>query len=177
MDEATWSEMLDINLSGVFRSVRAVTPHRMERGTGSIVITSSINGLEPAQNYVHYVPAKHGLIGLMKNVALELAPYGVRANAISPGAIDTPMTDHQTAYDMFAGHEAAPGRSATRAPTGSTRSRARASALKGAGFLPAQAIADTLYLNSDLAAAVTGVVIPVDAGHMVLPGMNPAPAR
>ncbi|WP_300014048.1 mycofactocin-coupled SDR family oxidoreductase [Pseudonocardia sp.] len=171
MDEATWSEMLDINLSGVFRSVRAVTPHMMERGTGSIVITSSINGLEPAQNYVHYVSAKHGLIGLMKNVALELAPYGVRANAISPGAIDTPMTDHQTAYDMFAGHE------------GGTREERYEGAygfhaLKGAGFLPAQAIADTaLYLNSDLAAAVTGVVIPVDAGHMVLPGMNPAPAR
>lgn len=171
MDERTWNEMIDINLSGVYRSARAVVPHMMERQTGSIVITSSVNGLEPGVGYAHYVASKHGVIGLMRNLALELAPYGIRANAICPGAIDTPMTDHQGAYDLFAGHEGG---------TREDREQGGYSfhALKGCGFLSPQVIADTaLYLNSDLAATVTGVAIPVDAGHMLLTGTNPNPVK
>lgn len=166
MDDQTWTEMLDINLTGVYRSTRAVATHMMKRQSGSIVITSSVNGLEPGLNYAHYVAAKYGVIGLMQSIALELAPYGIRANAISPGAIDTPMTDHQAAYDLFAGH-----------PGGTPEDRNEGGhsfhALKSKGFLSPQVIADTaLYLNSELAAAVTGVVIPVDAGHLLLPGVN-----
>ncbi|MBW0088648.1 mycofactocin-coupled SDR family oxidoreductase [Pseudonocardia sp. KRD-184] len=171
LDEQTWSDMIDINLSGVFRSVRATIPHMVERGSGSIVITSSINGLEPANEYAHYVSAKHGLIGLMRNVALEGAPHGVRANAVSPGFIDTPMTDNQRAYDMVGGHEGATREERNEGAYGFH-------ALRGAGALPPEDVADVaVFLNSDLARSVTGTVIPVDAGHMVLPGMNPAPVR
>lgn len=171
LSEESWDDMIGVNLTGVWKSAKAVAPHMMERGSGSIVITSSVNGLEPGADYAHYVAAKHGVIGLMKNIALELAPHGVRCNSINPGAIKTPMTDHQGAWDMFAGHE------------GGTEADMMAGgysfhALKGMTFLPPEVIANTaLYLNSELAAAVTGVTIPVDAGHMILPGFNHAPVR
>jgi SDR family mycofactocin-dependent oxidoreductase len=169
--DQAWDEMIGVNLTGVWKSAKAVAPHMIERQTGSIVITSSVNGLEPGMNYAHYVAAKHGVIGLMKNIALELARFGVRCNSINPGAIKTPMTDHQGAWDMFAGHEG--GTEADMLEGGYSFH-----ALKGRTFMPPQVIADTaLYLNSDLAAAVTGVTIPVDAGHMLLTGVNPDPVK
>lgn len=167
--EQAWDEMIAVNLTGVWKSAKAVAPHMIERQTGSIVITSSVNGLEPGMNYAHYVASKHGVIGLMRNIALELAPHGVRCNSINPGAIKTPMTNQQAAWDMFAGH---PGGTEADLMAGGYGFHA----LKGATFLSPQVIADTaLYLNSDLAAAVTGVTIPVDAGHMLLTGVNQAP--
>ncbi|MFE5701303.1 mycofactocin-coupled SDR family oxidoreductase [Rhodococcus koreensis] len=171
LSEDDWEEMMGVNLTGVWKSAKAVAPHMIERRSGSIVITSSVNGLEPGMNYAHYVTAKHGVIGLMKNIALELAPYGIRCNSINPGAIKTPMTDHQGAWDMFAGHEG--GTEADMIEGGY-----HFHALKGTTFMPPQVIADTaLYLNSDLAASVTGVTIPVDAGHLLLTGSNPAPVK
>ncbi len=171
LSEDDWEEMMGVNLTGVWKSAKAVAPHMIERQSGSIVITSSVNGLEPGMNYAHYVTAKHGVIGLMKNIALELAPHGIRCNSINPGAIKTPMTDHQGAWDMFAGHEG--GTEADMIEGGY-----HFHALKGTTFMPPQVIADTaLYLNSDLAASVTGVTIPVDAGHLLLTGSNPAPVK
>ncbi|HXP54820.1 MAG TPA: mycofactocin-coupled SDR family oxidoreductase [Streptosporangiaceae bacterium] len=166
-----WDEMIGVNLTGVWKSAKAVAPHMIERRTGSIVITSSTNGIEPGLNYAHYVAAKHGVIGLMKNIALELAPYGIRCNSINPGAIRTPMTDHQGAWDMFAGH---PGGTEADLIEGGYHF----TALAGTTFMDPQVIADTaLYLNSDLAAKVTGVTIPVDAGHLILTGVNNTPVK
>jgi SDR family mycofactocin-dependent oxidoreductase len=166
-----WDEMIGVNLTGVWKSAKAIAPHMIERGSGSIVITSSVNGLEAGMNYAHYVAAKHGVIGLMKNIALELAPHGIRCNAISPGAIKTPMTNHQASWDVFAGR---PG--GTEADM--DESGYHFPALKGTSFMDPQVIADTaLYLNSELAAKVTGVTIPVDAGHLLLTPRNLAPVR
>jgi SDR family mycofactocin-dependent oxidoreductase len=171
LTEDQWEEMIGVNLTGVWKSAKAVAPHMIERQTGSIVITSSTNGIEPGLNYAHYVAAKHGVIGLMKNIALELAPYGIRCNSINPGAIRTPMTDHQGAWDMFAGH---PGGTEEDLIEGGYHF----TALKGTSFMDPQVIADTaLYLNSDLAAKVTGVTIPVDAGHLILTGVNATPVK
>ena len=171
LTEDQWDEMIGVNLTGVWKSAKAVAPHMIERQTGSIVIPSSTNGIEPGLNYAHYVAAKHGVIGLMKNIALELAPYGIRCNSINPGAIRTPMTDHQGAWDMFAGH---PGGTEDDLIEGGYHF----TALKGTSFMDPQVIADTaLYLNSDLAAKVTGVTIPVDAGHLILTGVNNTPVK
>jgi SDR family mycofactocin-dependent oxidoreductase len=171
LTEDQWDEMIGVNLTGVWKSAKAVAPHMIERQTGSIVITSSTNGIEPGLNYAHYVAAKHGVIGLMKNIALELAPYGIRCNSINPGAIRTPMTDHQGAWDMFAGH---PGGTEADLIEGGYHF----TALKGTSFMDPQVIADTaLYLNSGLAAKVTGVTIPVDAGHLILTGVNATPSK
>jgi SDR family mycofactocin-dependent oxidoreductase len=166
-----WEEMIAVNLTGVWRSAKAVAPHMIERRSGSIVLIASVNALEAGQYTAHYVAAKHGVIGLMRNIALELAPYGIRCNAISPGAVKTPMTSHQGALDMFAGH-----------PGGTEEDMIEAghhyTLLKGTSWLDPQAIADcALYLNSDLGAKVTGVTIPVDAGHLTLSGYNPASTR
>ncbi|MFE0749236.1 mycofactocin-coupled SDR family oxidoreductase [Gordonia sp. NPDC058843] len=171
MSEQMWSDMMDVNLTGVWKSAKAVAPHMIERQSGSIVITSSVNGLRPGMNYSHYVATKHGVIGLMKNIALELAPHGIRCNSINPGAIRTPMTDQQGAYDMFAGHE---GGTADDLIEGGYHFHA----LKGHTFMPPEVIANTaLYLNSELAASVTGVTIPVDAGHLLLAGVNQDPVK
>jgi SDR family mycofactocin-dependent oxidoreductase len=166
-----WEEMIGVNLTGVWKSAKAVAPHMIERGSGSIVITSSTNGWEAGLNYAHYVAAKHGVIGLMKNIALELAPHGIRCNSISPGAIKTPMTDHQGAWDMFAGHEGGTEQDMMEGGY-------HFAALKGTTFMDPQVIADTaLYLNSSLAAKVTGVTIPVDAGHLILTPFNATPTK
>jgi SDR family mycofactocin-dependent oxidoreductase len=171
LSEQAWDEMIGVNLTGVWKSAKAVARHMIERQTGSIVITASTNGLEPGLNYAHYVSAKHGVIGLMKNIALELAPHGIRCNAICPGAILTPMTNHQGSWDMITGHEG--GTEADLIEGGY-----HFGALKHTTFLTPQVIADTaLYLNSDLAAAVTGVTIPVDAGHTLLAGLNLNPVK
>lgn len=169
MSEETWNETIDINLTGVWKSAKAVARCMIDQQNGSIVITSSVNGLEAGPNYANYVAAKHGLIGLMKNIALELAPHGIRCNCIAPGAIMTPMANQQNMWNMLAGHE-----------NGTYDDMIAGgyafAALKGKTFMPPEVVADTaLYLNSDLAGSVTGVTIPVDAGHMILTGANPAP--
>jgi SDR family mycofactocin-dependent oxidoreductase len=167
--EDQWDEMIGVNLSGVWKACKAVAPHLIERGTGSIVITSSVNGLEPGPNYAHYTAAKHGVIGLMKTIALELAPHGIRCNAICPGAVLTPMSDNPMAWDLYAGH---PG--GTQADVLSAGRHY--GALKGTSFLAPETMANAaLYLNSPLAAAVTGVALPVDAGHLLIAGVNATP--
>ena len=171
MTDAHWEETIGVNLTGVWKTAKAVAPHMIERQSGSIVLISSMAGLEPGRRNSAYTSAKHGVIGLMKSIALELAPYGVRCNAICPGAVNTPMTNHPAAWALYAGH--AGGTAADMLEGGYAYH-----ALKGATFLSPQAIADTaLYLNSHLAASVTGAVIPVDAGHMILSGVNQSPVR
>lgn len=167
--EDEWNTILDINLSGSWRATKAVTAHFRERKVGSIVFNSSINGVEGGWNYAHYVAAKHGLLGLMKATALELGPYGVRANAVLPTVIDAPINDHQASWNRVVGHGGATREEwldATRAWH----------ALRGRGALPEEAVADAVaWLASDDARHITGAAIPVDAGHTLLPGVNPAP--
>lgn len=169
LTDESWNDTVDINLGGVWRAARAVAPRMIERGSGSIVMTASINGHEPGFNYAHYTASKFGVVGLMKAVALELAPYGVRCNAVSPGAIATPMTDHQAGWDLMAGHEG-----------GSREDWHRGgrsfNALRGLGMMPPEVVAHAaLFLCSEQASAITGVAIPVDAGHLLLTGSNPNP--
>lgn len=171
LSEDEWDETLGVNLGGAWRSAKAVAPHMMDRQSGSIVLVASINGLECGPTYAHYAASKHGILGLMKSIAVELAPHGIRCNALCPGPTKTPMTDHQAAWDLFAGH-----------PGGTEADMLEAGynflALKGFNWLTPQAQADAaLFLNSDLASSITGVALPVDAGHLALPGHNPAPVR
>lgn len=164
-----WEEMIAVNLSGVWRSAKAVAPHMIERKSGSIVMISSVNGLEPGPNFAHYTAAKHGVVGLMKTVALELAPHGIRCNSVHPGAVRSGMTENQMAFDMYAGR-----------PGGTIDNLIEAGkhygVLKGTTFMPPETIANaTLFLNSDLASSITGVALPVEAGHLLMAGVNMAP--
>lgn len=169
--EQQWSEMVDVVMSGPWRTVKAAAPHLLAQGSGSVILTASVNGLEAGPTFAHYTAAKHGVLGLMKSVAVEMAPYNVRCNAILPGIVDAKMNDWQGAYDMMAGH-----------PGGTPEDRVEASrhgsALAGRGLLRPQSVSGAVvFLASDDAADITGVALPVDGGHLVLPSFNPSPAR
>jgi SDR family mycofactocin-dependent oxidoreductase len=169
--EQEWKDQIDVNLTGAWHAAKAVAPHFIEKRAGVIVFTASDNGIEPGVNYAHYTSAKHGVIGLMRTVAMELGPYGVRANAVCPGFIDTKMNDWQGALDMMIA--GAPG-------TGTMEDRARAarhgSILAGHGLIDPSAISQAvLFLASDEASEITGIAMPVDAGRLLLPGFNPNP--
>lgn len=170
MSEKAWQETVDINLTGMWKSIKAVASHMTERGEGAIVLISSISGLEGQALSANYSSAKHGVIGLMRSAALELGPHNVRVNAVCPGFIDTPIHHWQGAYDLLAGHEG-----------GTLEDRNNAARfygiLKGRGPLDPRRVSDTvLYLVSDMSSEITGLEFPVDAGHMVLPHFNPAPS-
>jgi len=96
-----WRRVLRVNLDGVFFTFRAAARHMIERGGGgSLVVTSSLAGVEGAARGEHYSASKGGVIAMMRGLAVELARHGVRANAILPGWIETPMTDHTLGNDI-----------------------------------------------------------------------------
>lgn len=171
MDEQQFRDVLEVNLLGVWRSMKVVAPHMIEQRRGSMVLVSSVNGVRGNAGAAHYAASKHGVLGLMRSAALELGPHGVRVNALCPGLVDTPMVNWPGMYDQMAGRP------------GGTRDDFDAAALHygifgGQGGLPPETIADAaVWLASDGAWAVTGQAIAVDAGHLALPGFNPAPVR
>lgn len=171
MSDRMWQDMVDVNLTGVWRTAKAVAPHMIEQRRGVMVLTSSVNGFRPGYQLSHYVAAKHGVIGLMRNFATELAPYDVRCNAVCPGAIDTTMINNPPIYERFSGN-----------PDG-TREEAIESVrhfhlLHGRSMLPPETVSNgILWLVSDEAEHVTGVALPLDAGHMALDGYNPVPTK
>ncbi|MBA3905110.1 MAG: mycofactocin-coupled SDR family oxidoreductase [Pseudonocardiales bacterium] len=101
MDDTTWQQMIDTNLTGVFHAIRAVFPTMIEQGFGRIVATSSMAGKMGFPNVGHYVAAKWGVIGLVKSVAREVAANGITVNAVCPTNVDTDMIQNTTAYQLF----------------------------------------------------------------------------
>jgi NAD(P)-dependent dehydrogenase (short-subunit alcohol dehydrogenase family) len=170
MSEAAWQETLDINLSGPWRSVKAAAPAMIENGAGAIVLVSSVVGLgEGLPLSANYSAAKHGVLGLMRTAAMELGPHNVRVNAVCPGFIRTGLHGWQGAVDLMAGH-----------PGGTEEDLVQAGhhygVLKNTGPLEPDNVSHAVaYLLSDEAWAVTGAIIPVDAGHTILPRVNVAP--
>lgn len=90
LTEETWRSTLDVNLTGVWHTVRACLSHLGDTG-GSIVIISSTNGLRGTANSAHYTASKHAVVGLARTLANELGPRGIRVNTVHPGAVATPM--------------------------------------------------------------------------------------
>jgi SDR family mycofactocin-dependent oxidoreductase len=167
LSDDTWQDMIDTNLTAVWKTLKAVAPHLIERRRGSVVITSSVNGVEAQAGSAHYTAAKHGVLGLMKAAALEFAPFGVRVNAIMPGFVDTDMTNWQGAWDMTSGHEGG-----TRAEH---ENNARHWHAFGGLMAPSEVSGAVVFLASDEASRITGIEMPVDSGHLVLSTFNPAP--
>ncbi|CAM3493265.1 glucose 1-dehydrogenase [Isoptericola cucumis] len=91
-DVDAWRTILDINLTGTFLGIRAVSPVMAKAGAGSIINISSVEGLRGSRGLHGYVASKFGVRGLTKSVALELGPAGVRVNSVHPGFVATPMT-------------------------------------------------------------------------------------
>jgi SDR family mycofactocin-dependent oxidoreductase len=102
MDEEMWQTMIDINLTGVWKSIRAAAPHIVAGGRGgSIVITSSLASVIVNENIAHYSAAKSGLVGLMSVLAKELGPQSIRVNSIHPTTVATPMILNEPTYRLF----------------------------------------------------------------------------
>ena len=102
LSETAWQDMIDTNLTGVWHAAKAAIPHLRAAGGGAIIITSSALGLEGRPNVGHEVSAKHGLVGLMRTLALELAPDMIRVNSLHPTTVNTDMIQNATTYALFA---------------------------------------------------------------------------
>jgi SDR family mycofactocin-dependent oxidoreductase len=102
IEPAAWQEMIDINLTGVWHTVRPVIPAMIEAGRGgAIVMTSSTAGTMGLPGLVHYVAAKHGVVGIMRGLANELAEHSIRVNTVNPTNVGTDMILNQPTYDWF----------------------------------------------------------------------------
>jgi (+)-trans-carveol dehydrogenase len=163
LTEEQWGTMIDINLSGVWRTCKAAVPHLIEGGRGgSVIITSSVAGLKGQPQFAHYVAAKHGLTGLMRTLALELAPYSVRVNTLNPGNVNTPMVQNEDLYRLFLPDSLHPTREQFE------QRLSGAPAMLPAPYAEAADISNAvLFLASDEGRYVTGVTLPVDLGAMV----------
>lgn len=102
LTDEQWRRTIDVNLTGVFLSIRAVLPHMMERRSGRIVVIASIGGRGGFSNTAHYTSSKWGAIGLTKCAAAEAAPYGITVNAVCPTTVNTPMILNERNFRHFA---------------------------------------------------------------------------
>lgn len=159
MDEEMWQTMIDINLTGVWKSIRAAAPHIVAGGRGgSIVITSSLASISVNENIAHYSAAKSGLVGLMSVLAKELGPQSIRVNSIHPTTVATPMILNEPTYKLFRPDLENP----TRADF--DEAAAQMNRLPVTMVEPVDISEAVLYLVSDSGRYVTGTTHVVDAG-------------
>jgi (+)-trans-carveol dehydrogenase len=161
LDLETWQDMIDINLTGVWLTTKVAVPHVIAGGRGgSVVLISSIAGRKGMANFAHYVAAKHGVVGLMRTLANELAPHMIRVNSIHPTNVDTPMIQNAACRRLFVD---------TEEPT----KEQFAAAATGMNALPipwveAEDISNAVtFLTTDMSRYVTGIELPVDGGYHV----------
>jgi SDR family mycofactocin-dependent oxidoreductase len=162
VDESEWQEMIDINLTGVWKSVKAGVPHLIAGGNGgSIILTSSVGGLKAHPNIGPYVAAKHGVVGLARSFAIELGQYSIRANSVHPTNVNSPMFMHDATMKMF--------RPDLENPTEEDMAvAARSMHVLPVGWVETVDISNAvLFLASDESRYVTGLPLTVDAGGML----------
>jgi SDR family mycofactocin-dependent oxidoreductase len=152
LSESQWSTLIDVNLSGTWRTLKAAAPLMISAGNGGSIITvSSVAGIKALPGLAHYSAAKHGLTGLTNSAALELGEYGIRVNSIHPNAVATPMGyDPQTAK-LLAAHP--------------HYANSFHIALAGITLMdPDDVSAAVVWLASDLSRTVTGTQLTLDMG-------------
>ncbi|MPY96261.1 MAG: mycofactocin-coupled SDR family oxidoreductase [Acidimicrobiia bacterium] len=160
--EQSWHDLMDINVTGVWHTCSAATPHLIDGGRGgSITLISSLAGFKGLANVAAYTTTKHGIVGLMKVLANELGPHGIRVNTIHPNAIDTPMIKNVSTYRLFrpdldnpTADDAAP-------------SFATLNPMEVPFIDPVHVSNAVLFLASDEAQYVSGAMLPVDAAAAV----------
>jgi (+)-trans-carveol dehydrogenase len=159
MTEETWQTTIDINLTGVWKTCRATVPHIVAGGRGgAVIITSSAATSMISANIAHYTAAKHGLIGLMRVLAKELAPHRIRVNTLHPTGVRTPMIFNEPMYRLFRPDLDNPGRE-------DFESAARTHNALGVSCVePEDVSAAVVYLASAAGRYVTGTTFMLDAG-------------
>jgi SDR family mycofactocin-dependent oxidoreductase len=160
--ENVWQDMIDVNLSGVWHTVKAGVPHIIAGGRGgSIVLTGSV-GSHKAMAYTgHYIAAKHGVIGLMRAFAVELGQHMIRVNSVHPSQVNTPMTMNDVTFRLFRPDLENPGPDDF-APFSQMTHTLPVPWVEAADISNA-----VLFLASDESRYVTGVSLPVDAGALL----------
>jgi len=160
LTEQAWRDVIDVNLTGVWHTVKAAIPRLRAAGGGSIIIIGT--GLKGKPNLGHYAAAKHGLVGLMQSLANELAPDMVRVNTVHPSAVDNDMIHNQALY-----HQLLPDHQ------GDITRQEIEPVFQTLNALPIPWVESVdisnaaLFLASDEARYITGVTLPVDAGASV----------
>jgi NAD(P)-dependent dehydrogenase (short-subunit alcohol dehydrogenase family) len=156
---AAWQTMLDVNLTGVWRTCKVAAPHLIARESGSIILVSSIAGLRGLLGVAHYTAAKHGVVGLMRSLANELAPRGIRVNSVHPTNVDTPLIQNAAVASAFRPD-------LDREPTREEfADAARTMNMLDIPWVEPVDVANAcLFLASDEARYITAVTLPVDAG-------------
>jgi SDR family mycofactocin-dependent oxidoreductase len=160
LTDEQWQTMIDVNLTGVWKTARAVSPAMIAQRSGVMVFVGSVLSHRANKEFAHYTAAKHGVLGVMRAFALELAPYGVRANSVDPTVVKTDMVMNQAYLDRLGGHP------------GTTLDEAREYYLKWNTLPipwcePVDVANAALFLASQEARAITGVALPVDLGALL----------
>lgn len=161
LDPRAWQRTLDINLTGVWHTVRASVPHMCDRDGdqgGSVVIISSTSGLRGLPNTAHYTASKHAVVGLARTLANELGPRGIRVNTVHPGPVATPMVLNEATFRRL------------RPDLDNPTAADAAEVLQARNLLPVPWVEPVdianavLFLASDAARYITGTQLVVDAG-------------
>jgi len=159
ISDEQWDDSLDVNLKGVFLTCSVVAPSMIERGRGgSIIVTSSGAGLQPVSHIADYTSAKHGLIGLMRVMANELAEHYIRVNAVCPTTVDTALVQNDRLYRLFRPDLENPGKADV------IEACRQMNAIPEPWVEPVDVSNAVLWLASDESRYVTGVALPVDLG-------------
>jgi (+)-trans-carveol dehydrogenase len=157
--ETDWTAMIDINLGGVWKTVKAGVPHILAGGNGgSIILTSSVGGLKAYPHTGHYVAAKHGVVGLMRTFAVELGAQNIRVNSVHPTNVNTPLFMNEGTMKLFRPDLENPG-------PDDMKVVGQLMHTLPIGWVEPEDIANAvLFLASDEARYVTGVTLPIDGG-------------
>ena len=155
LSDEQWDTVVGVNLTGTWRTLRAVIPVMIEAGNGgSIVVVSSSAGLKATPGNGHYSASKHGLVALTNALAIELSEFGIRVNSIHPYSVDTPMIEPEAMMEIFAKHP----RFVHSFPP---------MPMQYKGFMTADEVSDVVvWLAGDGSGTLSGTQIPVDKGAL-----------
>ncbi|MCW2629262.1 mycofactocin-coupled SDR family oxidoreductase [Mycobacterium sp.] len=157
--ERDWTDMIDVNLGGVWKTVKAGVPHILAGGRGgSIILTSSVGGLKAYPHTGHYVAAKHGVVGLMRTFAVELGAQNIRVNSVHPTNVNTPLFMNDGTMKLFRPDLENPG-------PDDMKVVGQLMHTLPIGWVEPEDISNAvLFLASDEARYITGVTLPIDGG-------------
>lgn len=159
LTESEWDDVVDTDLKGIWTTCKVAVPHIRKHGEGgSIVMKSSAFGLHAYANVVHYVSAKHGVVGLMRALAIELGPERIRVNSIHPTQVNTPMVMNQPVFELFCPDLDSPTEA-------DMREVSQAMHVLPTPWVEASDIANAVvFLCSEEGRFITGATLPIDAG-------------